>query len=351
MISIIIPCYNAEKTIKKCVSSILNQTYQDFEIILINDYSTDDTLFLLSEFKKKWPNKIVVINKKRNEGVDLARFDGINEAKGDFLTFLDADDWLELRTLEVMYSAMQQGNFDYVEVGMNRVLGKHGWIKKKSIQSVIGEISQPELFEKYYISFFGVNILSVNMCGKLYRKSFLDSVPLRPSHLAMGEDLYFNLILFPYLKKIKIVDYVGYHYRFGGMTTKYNPHLFPNLERLYSYKLELAKKYGYLKAIPYLLIEAKNVFKSDIKQRILYKNESKDKVIKYIKGLFTSSHCLKGVCDFYKNENNKIKTDDFIVGLRKLDYERMYWFCYNEVKKERKIRCVKRCLNFIFRYI
>lgn len=87
-----------------------------------------------------------------------------------------------------MYLAMQEDNYDYVEVGMNRIIGKHGWIKRKSIQRVVGEISQPELFGKYYISFLGVNILSVNMCGKLYRKSFLDSVPLKPLQLAMGED-------------------------------------------------------------------------------------------------------------------------------------------------------------------
>lgn len=87
MIGIIISCYNSEKTIKKCVFSVLNQTYQDFEIILENDHSTDDTLSLLIAFKEQWPNKVDVVNKEKNEGVDLARFYGIKEAKENFITF------------------------------------------------------------------------------------------------------------------------------------------------------------------------------------------------------------------------------------------------------------------------
>lgn len=154
MISVIIPCYNSERTIKKCVSSVIKQTFKNFEIIIVNDCSTDKSTVVLTNLQKLYSGKIIVLNKIKNEGVDQARFDGLKQAKGDFITFLDADDWLETRTLEVMHSAINEDDFDYVEVGMRRVMGRHAWIKKRGVQPVLGTISQPELFDEYYISFF-----------------------------------------------------------------------------------------------------------------------------------------------------------------------------------------------------
>lgn len=350
MISVIIPCYNSVSTISKCVQSVLNQTFKDVEMIVINDCSTDKSLTRLLDLQKEFPQKIVLLDKKKNEGVDKARFDGLKIANGDLITFLDADDWLESRTLEVMYSDMMQDDYDYVEVGMQRVIGKYGWIKKKNKQPVVGVIAQPELFEEYYISFFGVNILSVNICGKLYRKSFLDSLSLTPSGLAMGEDLYFNLSLFPYLKKIKIIDYVGYNYRFGGMTTKYNPHLLSNLEYLYSRKRELAEQYKYTKAISYLLIELKNVLKSDIKQRIVFRCGNRSDIIIEIKKLFHERTSFQEVWAYYKNTNHKDRSE-FVTALREQNFERMYDACFKEVQAERNIRIIKRLVNAICKYI
>lgn len=95
MISVIIPCYNSVSTISKCVQSVLYQTFKDVEIVIVNDCSTDKSLTRLLDLQKKFPQKIVLLDKKKNEGVDHARFDGLKIAKGDFITFLDADDWLE----------------------------------------------------------------------------------------------------------------------------------------------------------------------------------------------------------------------------------------------------------------
>lgn len=350
MISVIIPCYNSERTIKKCVSSVIKQTFKDFEIIIVNDCSTDKSTAIITNLQKQYSERIILLNKTNNEGVDLARFDGLKQAKGDFITFLDADDWLEPCTLEVMSAAMEEDAFDYVEVGMTRVFGKHGWIKKKTIPSIVGEIYQPELFDKYYISFFGVNILSVNMCGKLYRKSFLDAVPLKPSRLAMGEDLYFNLTLFPYLKKIKIIDFIGYNYCFGGMTTKYNPYLLPNLEKLYCIKRNLAETFHYEKAIPYLLIELKNVLLSDIKQQIQFHFADRNSIIEKCKNLFQTKESFQSVYDYYTNEN---LTDHslFVEAIRQKDFEKMYEVCLKEVKKERVICSIKRMISFVSQYI
>ena len=277
MISVIITFLNAELTLKKCVESILNQTYKDFEIILVNDGSTDKSLDTAIKLKNKNNSIIHIIDKRYNEGLEKARYDGRKVAKGEYLTFVDADDWLEKDTLEIMYNEIKTSNYDYVEIGMNRVLDNHSLLKKKRTNPVIGEIAQPELFDKYFLSFLGVNILSVNMCGKLYNKEVIEKNNISIQGVTMGEDLAFNLQLFPHLKKIKIIPYNGYNYKFGGMTTKYNKNLLPDLKKLYTIKKELIDKYQYYKASDYIRIELKNVLISDIKQRILFKLLLSDK--------------------------------------------------------------------------
>lgn len=256
MVSVIIPCYNAESTIKKCIKSVLNQTFQDFEIVVVNDGSTDSSLFIVQRLQRKY-KQIKLLNKTKNEGLGQARFDGLKFAGGDFVTFLDSDDWFDRFALQNLFNAIKEDNYDYVEMGVTRVIGKHGWIKRKINQSVLGSISQPELFDKYFISFYGVNSLSVAAWGKLYRKSFLDSVDLKPSPVVLGEDLFMNLTLFPHLSKIKILDYPGYYYRYGGMTTKYNPRLLKDLVTLYFIKRRIAENYNFTQFIPYMLIELK----------------------------------------------------------------------------------------------
>lgn len=265
MISVIIPVYNTAKFLSTCIKSVVNQTYQDLEIILINDASTDNSIHICNTFKEK-DKRIILIDKKQNEGVEKARYDGILAATGEYICFVDSDDWLEKNALKRMYDKAIETDADYVEIGMQRVLDRHKIIKRKSNPAVKGLITQPQLFDSYYISFFGMNILSINIWGKLY-KSCIFKNPPQPIGLVMGEDLYFNLELFPHLQKIYIDDYIGYNYRFGGMTTRYNKNLLPNLKVLYSIKKRKIEEYKYDKASEYIRIELKNVFISDIKQR------------------------------------------------------------------------------------
>ncbi len=99
-ISIIIPVFNRAKYIERCLDSILNQTYSNFEIILINDGSTDNSLDILKKYKKQ--DKRIIIIDKKHEGVSIARNAGIKKSSGDYITFVDSDDYLELNALENM---------------------------------------------------------------------------------------------------------------------------------------------------------------------------------------------------------------------------------------------------------
>lgn len=100
MISVIINVYNGEKYIKRCLDSVINQTYKDIEIVVVNDASTDKTLKILKGYKDK---RIRIINNKENLGLSLSRNIGIDNSKGDYLYFVDVDDYLELDALEYLY--------------------------------------------------------------------------------------------------------------------------------------------------------------------------------------------------------------------------------------------------------
>lgn len=112
LISVIIPIYNSEKTLTRCIEAVLKQTYSNLEIILINDGSKDSSKNICEEFAKN-DNRIVLINKE-NEGVGRARNVGLEKATGDFITFVDSDDYLENNAIEVLYRALVENKVDCV---------------------------------------------------------------------------------------------------------------------------------------------------------------------------------------------------------------------------------------------
>ena len=114
-ISIIIPVYNAEKYLRQCIESVLAQTFLDWELILVNDGSKDDSLNICREFAAK-DSRITVIDKP-NGGVSSARNRGLEEARGEWITFVDADDWLDADALEIYFDALQRTGADIVKTG------------------------------------------------------------------------------------------------------------------------------------------------------------------------------------------------------------------------------------------
>lgn len=345
MISVIIPIYNTAKFLSTCIESIINQTFRELEIIIVNDASTDSSIHICNKFKKE-DNRIILIDKKQNEGVEKARYDGILASKGEYICFVDSDDWLEKDALKRMYDKAFETDADYVEIGMQRVLDKHKIIKKKANPTVRGLITQPQLFDLYYISFFGVNILSVNIWGKLYKSSILKEPP-QPIGLAMGEDLYFNLEIFPRLQKIYIDDYIGYNYRFGGMTTRYNKNLFPNLKVLYGIKKEKIEKYQYYKASEYIHIELKNVLISDIKQRILFKYGSQEDIINQISQELTDSIWN----DMQQIKDSNIITSLIVQAIINKDANTIYEICKSDIKKYYPQWILKRIISKLLNLI
>lgn len=338
MISIIIPVYNTSQWLPQCLDSVLKQDYQEIEIIVINDASTDASLEICERYAYQ-DNRILIIDKSENEGLESARRSGLAVAKGEYIMHIDSDDWLDHPgVLSMMYQEAEYSQSDYVEIGMNRVLDRHRWVVRKSVAQESSVIDQPELFDKYFISFFGVNLLSVNMCGKLYRKSVLKQADIKPIGVYMGEDLAYNLQLFPYLRRICILAETGYNYRIGGGTGRYNPHLLPDLKRLYLLKKELIERYQYHKATNYIHYELKNVLKSDICQRIAYGGE-RSEIVAWIREEIDDP-IYAGIWETAKASTSW--NDPFKDALIAKDVKKIYELCRKQVRREAPKRILKR---------
>jgi glycosyltransferase involved in cell wall biosynthesis len=111
-ISVIVPVYNTEKDLPKCLDSLVNQTYGNLEIILVNDGSSDNSLSICKEYKEKYKN--IKLYEQKNAGQANARNRAIRKASGHYLTFVDSDDWIELDALQIMYDESDDGDIDVV---------------------------------------------------------------------------------------------------------------------------------------------------------------------------------------------------------------------------------------------
>ena len=122
MISIIVPIYNAEEYLPTCIESILNQTYKYFEILLIDDGSTDDSGRICDEYAKR-DNRCIAIH-QQNKGVYNARNTGLSHAIGEYISFVDSDDYIHPQMLEILYEALQKGDYDFSMVTHKNVFNK-----------------------------------------------------------------------------------------------------------------------------------------------------------------------------------------------------------------------------------
>ena len=117
LVSIIIPVYNTEKYLRQCLDSVVNQTFKDIEIIVINDCSPDNCLQIIKEYQQK-DDRIVLVDLKQNGGLSNARNKGINISKGKYITFVDSDDWIRENYIEFLYENMKKYNTDFVSANL-----------------------------------------------------------------------------------------------------------------------------------------------------------------------------------------------------------------------------------------
>lgn len=272
-ISVIVPIYNTQKFLKKCVDSILNQTYQDFEVLLMVDGSPDNCLAICNEYAQKDP-RVIVVN-KQNEGLEKTRRVGLGYAKGDYITHIDSDDWVDVTALEQMITAAESSNADVVIAKFTRVMDRFGLLKKPSPYNLPHNfmLDNETFMKDYFIGFFGINKFSISMWAKLYKKSFIDQQDIAIGGFDMGEDLYYNIQVFPKAKKIHFIDAPIYFYRFGGMTTKLNEKIIAAAIGMYSLKKKAIVQYNKPEYTKWIVIEMVNYLKSYVKMLVEYKSK------------------------------------------------------------------------------
>lgn len=225
-VSVIVPIYNADKYIEDCILSILNQTYQNLEIILVDDGSEDKSPQLCDSFAEK-DTRIKVIHKK-NEGVSAARNTGVDICKGEFIVFVDADDMLDLDILERAVLSFDDKSVIY----------QWGYVlfdeKKEILRSCLKdrEYTMDELCSVVIAnkkSVEGLGFFFRAVWGKLFYADIIRDNDIKfPNNLYIGEDAVFLLQYIKHIKGVRIISDKGYNYRIsaGSAVSRYKKELF-----------------------------------------------------------------------------------------------------------------------------
>ena len=335
-VSIIVPLYNQERYFEACIRSICQQTYENIEVIVVNDGSSDHSPLIAKKYAQK-DSRIIVIDKP-NEGTAFARRDGYLKSTGDYIAFVDSDDMLTPRAIEILVHHMLDKNVDLVLGGIVRKLG---FLKKRirnhGIFPVNQVVRQPELFDKYYIGFFGKSCFTVSMWGRLFKKSIIDKAlsetELFSSEIRfMGEDEHFNVMIFPYLNSMYMTDEAVYYYRYGGAAANYN-RFFPELLNFSTKRLGLLDKYNYSEGYRYLFAEYVAIFFEQAIQLIGYNKTDKQGVMDYFKNEMETNPLIPRLLEYYTQNSS---TNPQVQLMLKYDYEGMYNFAYESVMRGRK---------------
>lgn len=243
-VSIIVPVYKTEKYLRKCLDSLVNQTLKDIEIICVNDGSPDNSLDILKEYREKYDDKIVIVDKK-NEGVYKARFSGVEVATGEYIAFVDSDDYVCEEYAKKLYEASKKLDADITVCAFARMDMYTSHIYSREMNQYDGKIidmsKNPE------------DIISINGApwNKLYKTSLLKKI--KPTEVVppIFEDMILALLIYLEANKIYFINDILYNYmvRSGSIMTSI--------------------KKNQIKKTETAMIEVKNRYKKDIRGKKL----------------------------------------------------------------------------------
>ncbi|MDC0703002.1 glycosyltransferase family 2 protein [Priestia sp. AB] len=245
-VSIIVPIYNMESYLDRCLDSLLGQNLREVDIIAVNDGSTDSTLQILNEYAKK-DHRIKIIN-RNNRGVSSARNEGIKAATGDFIGFVDPDDWIDSRMYETMYNTAIKDKADIVMCTYTREFGNHSKekifnlpnkikymneeVKVNVMRRLIGplnqEVANPELLDAWG-----------TVWSKLYRTDIIKQKNLKfvdLKEIGTNEDTLFNIQAVYYSNSFVFLNHPFYHYwraNASSVTAGFKPDLLEQWFNLY----------------------------------------------------------------------------------------------------------------------
>lgn len=214
LVSIIVPVYNVEAYVEKCIKSLINQSYKNLEILLIDDGSSDKSGIICEQYQKK-DSRIKVFH-KINGGLSDARNYGLLYASGEYILFVDSDDWIELDSVKKLMEYAQKVNADIVCYGINDYVNKNIEAKRgvAECQVISGKEALYLLVEK------GDDI-GIVAWNKLYKRNLFENVQFEKGRI--NEDVFFTPKVINFAKKVGMINYYGYNYvmnRSGSICNK-----------------------------------------------------------------------------------------------------------------------------------
>lgn len=242
-ISVIVPVYNVERYLEECLNHIVKQTFRDIEIICINDGSTDNSPSILNQFAEK-DSRIIIVNQK-NQGLGAARNKGIELAKGDYIYFMDGDDYLELTAFEELYEISQRYDLDFAMFKLNNFNQSNNepihdeyytmpYLKNRAGSNIFNYSDVEDMALK----------LAVNACGSFFKREFI--IELRfPEGLLFEDNVFFTKALFK-AERIFFYDKFLYNRRVrdDSLSTKFSIRFLDMIE-ISDMLLDLINEYGY----------------------------------------------------------------------------------------------------------
>lgn len=200
-VSVIIPVYNTEKYLEKCLDSVCNQTLKDIEILCINDCSTDDSLRILKKYAAK-DERIKVINFEENKGVSIARNTGINCATGEFIGFVDSDDFVDKDFYEKLYCKAQESKADVTKGNVYTVDLQTHEIILTDFYDINDNISKDTTYFLY------------GFTSAIYKRAFIQDSNIKfPEGIRYFEDPYFSIDVTLHTNNIQTINDVKYYYQ------------------------------------------------------------------------------------------------------------------------------------------
>lgn len=325
LISVILPVYNCEKWIERCIKSIINQTYKNIQLIIINDGSKDNSL----EICRKYENDKIVIINKQNSGVSETRNIGLERAEGKYIFFIDADDYIKNDCIENMYKKAKEYDADVVKSDNEQFDDKGTINKEKLFNNIYLYDLQDNKLKNQILNEMIETYKYNNVWGELILTEKAKKIKF-DTNLAMGEDFLYNYNLYNICNKILVIPDEYYCYYFNKSGMNFNESI-AKIKRkiedtIYFYKEILKNPNG---------IEENKILQNFIKEIVLHivmiannKEISKKDKKQYLQNLLNN--------DIFKTINKKVKLEDIefqnkrhkIVGkyLIKMDYAKLYMY-------------------------
>lgn len=213
LISIVLPTYNVVQYLGKCLDSLIVQTYSNIEILVVIDGATDGSYELAHEYEMK-DSRIKVIYQE-NAGSGPARNNGIEHSRGEFIAFIDPDDWVDKDYIETLVEIQKQSDYDLVIVGHHKCLEIDGKITRMKTKTFAKSSSYISLLDvrSRYVDLRYKEKLDDTPWGKLFKKEIIDTYHLRFPDLRRSQDIYFNTLYYDCISSLYESSYSGYYYR------------------------------------------------------------------------------------------------------------------------------------------